>query len=261
MDAVIGFTLSGLIAGVAFKKKSLSTSGFVSATILGTLLYAIDVPLFLIMMAFFLTSSLLSRWVEKKNPVLIPIVNKGNRRDITQVVANGGIPLMFAILYLWFNHEIFILGFISAFASANADTWASEIGSLSKTPPRFLFKHSQTLLGLSGGVTPLGFFASFLGSLWISLVGYLLYPYLPFHYFLLSVAAGFIGCTIDSILGELVQAKYLDDRRGHLTEIRFVSQMENQLVSGYHWIDNNMVNFLSVSIASVGSVLLLFLFM
>ena len=39
MDFLIGLLLSIVIAFMAYRKKSLDTSGFISATVVGTLLY------------------------------------------------------------------------------------------------------------------------------------------------------------------------------------------------------------------------------
>lgn len=254
---LIGLWLSALIAGVAYWKQSLSRSGMVAAIILGTCLYTIEPFIFILMMAFFLSSSLLSKWVVRFRPLENMIVKKGSRRDFTQVIANGGIPLIFGILYHFNAYDVYLLGVISAFAAANADTWASEIGSLSKTPPRFLFNQKETVMGLSGGVTTLGFVASLFGSLWMVVFAFVMFKELPMTYFGIAFVSGFFGATIDSVIGELWQAKYQSQIHHILTEVRYVGHIENQLVNGYHWLDNNMVNFISILSAAIGSTILI----
>ena len=59
---------------------------------------------------------------------------------------------------------------------------------------------------------------------------------------LICAFGGFIGSVIDSLLGELFQAKY----RTNTSEIIEVSSStKDLLIHGYRWFDNNLVNFLS----------------
>ena len=51
-----------------------------------------------------------------------------------------------------------------------------------------------------------------------------------------------MGSIVDSVLGELVQAKYLDD---HLEVVESKHNHHEKLIHGYSWLDNNMVNLLS----------------
>ena len=263
----IGLILSFIIAFPAYRKKALTFSGFIAALILGALLYyAGSFLAFSTMIVFFITSSLLSKLSGDK-VFDQHIVAKGSCRDHIQVLANGIVPLTFAFLYKFSSNEIFFLSIIIAFACANADTWASEVGSQSDEIPHYIIKRQPVTIGLSGGVTKAGFLASFIGSGIISL-WYILFISIKNGFeiknlilFLIIAIFGFIGSLIDSILGELAQAKYIswkDENR--ITELAIEDSKENRIISGLKWVDNNLVNFISaLSSALLGLLILYFI--
>ena len=133
-------------------------------------------------------------------------------------------------------------------AASTSDTWASEIGSLSKEVPFELISRKKITKGLSGGVTKLGLWASFLGSALISqiylnmMTGVGSTPPNFILWVLLCCLGGFTGSIIDSVLGELFQAKYIDE---HLEVVETKHKQSEKLIHGYAWLDNNMVNLLS----------------
>ena len=133
-------------------------------------------------------------------------------------------------------------------AASTADTWASEIGVLSTTKPKLILSKQPIRSGLSGGVTPLGLWASLAGSAWITLM-VVIYVLLSGQMTpLLALACGFcliggyLGSIVDSVLGELVQAKYITLKQ---EVVEVVSTSSDKLIQGVRWMDNNLVNFLS----------------
>lgn len=255
---IYGLALSFAIAFLAYKKKSLSFSGLIAATIYGAGLYSFGgLFFFVVMISFFLSSSLLSKYKDREKEVLDEIYEKGGKRDYTQVIANGLPSFLLAYLFYLTQNLAFVLGFGTSLAAANADTWASELGVLSKKEPVSIVTGKPLTKGMSGGVTAFGTLASFLGGLFISIVftlGYNLSGLPTTHLFIpfiLCLIGGFLGSLIDSILGATVQGIFYDECRGLLTERSVSKQIENRLVKGFKYINNNMVNFLSVSISSI----------
>jgi uncharacterized protein (TIGR00297 family) len=126
---------------------------------------------------------------------------KGGCRDHMQVVADGGLATLAAIGYGATGAELFLVLFAASMAESNADTWAREIGILSKKPPvciTDLLKKVQP--GLSGGVTLLGTAASLVGSFVIALTTALAVRNLGQKVAIITIS-DFVGALVDSVLG------------------------------------------------------------
>ncbi|WP_032121256.1 DUF92 domain-containing protein [Clostridium amazonitimonense] len=258
LEFSIGFILSFIIAFLAYKKNSLNKSGFIAATFLGTLIYYFGGFYFsFIMISFFLSSSILTKFKNPNKKSLDNINAKGANRDFIQVFANGGVGLIFAFLYYTYKNPVFLLAYATSFAEANADTWASEIGVLSKKDPISILTGKPLKKGMSGGVSFLGTLSSFLGSTFIGVIlfftYYRLYPLAEnkILYSILCVFIGFIGCLIDSILGASMQAQYYCEELDTITEKSYYKNKPNKLIKGIAIINNDTVNILSNIIASL----------
>jgi uncharacterized protein (TIGR00297 family) len=257
LDLFIGFLLSFGVALLAFFKRSLTRDGWISATILGTTIYAFgSFILWGVLIAFFISSSLLTKLHEKKDNGIT------HGRNAIQVMSNGLIATVFSVLYYFFQSDILMLAAIVSIASSNADTWASEIGALTKGQTVHILNFKPVTKGVSGAISILGTFASLLGAVFISAIFILLYALskdvtLPvlFQYGLIVTLCGFFGCLMDSLLGGSIQAKYKGIHSGIVTEESTLPNDQVVLVSGFKCITNDTVNFLSGFIASLISLL------
>ncbi len=257
-ELTIGLIFSGIIAVAAFKKGSLSTSGAIAAVVLGTLIYYFGgVVASGMMVAFFLSSSFLSHIFKSKKKVLEKVNEKGSRRDCYQVFANGGMGLIFAALFYYFNNPLFLVGCAAAFGEANADTWASEVGVLSRKKPVSIITGKAIETGVSGGISPLGTLASFLGAGFIGITFSCIY-FLTYGYNIIIIFApfiitllGFVGAIIDSFLGATVQAQYYCEEEKITTEKSSYKGRANSLIKGYRFLNNDAVNFFSTLLCSL----------
>jgi len=149
-------------------------------------------------------------------------------------------------------------------ATVNADTWATELGVLSKTAPRLITSGRVVAVGSSGGVTPHGTCVAFGGALLIGILASLLWLIAPEPLFarvssrdllalpILSAFAGLLGSLFDSVLGATVQAIYFCDFDQKETESALHRcGRATRLVRGWRWLDNDGVNFLA-SVAGSG---------
>ncbi|HET8712951.1 MAG TPA: DUF92 domain-containing protein [Gemmatimonadales bacterium] len=163
----------------------LTRSGAVAALAVGlATIYGFGWRGVLLLLAFFISASLLTR-------------GAGKRRNARQVVANGGVAAFAALTGSW-------LGFAGALAAANADTWASEIGSRSPSPPRLITTGTHVPAGTDGGITLLGTAGGIAGALSIAGVAYTLVR----NGSLTAVAvAGIAGMLLDSLLGATLQGR------------------------------------------------------
>lgn len=257
VDWWIGLAGSVTIAGLAYWRKSLSWSGAVTAIIVGTLLYALGTAQWFVpLIAFFLSSSLLSKWKQKRKETLESGYEKGSRRDVGQVLANGGLGAFLCIIHAWFPHPLWLAAFAGIMASVTADTWATEIGGLSRKPPRSILTGQQVSAGTSGGVTILGLIAAACGGLFIGLIVALLGPSTSHIMLFIPIAllAGSIGALADSYLGATVQRMNRCVVCNRELEAAFHCGKPSEYHKGYRWLNNDAVNMLSSVVGGLVSV-------
>ncbi|ULL14620.1 DUF92 domain-containing protein [Paenibacillus sp. H1-7] len=217
VEWVIGLVCSLIIAGAAYAKRSLSASGAAMAVVVGTLLYAFgSLAWFGTLIVFFVTSSLLSKWKQRLKAAAESGYVKSGRRDAGQVFANGGIAVLLCVGHYVWPHPLWWPAFIGVLASVNADTWATEIGGLSRSQPRSIVSGRKVPAGTSGGVTWLGIAASFAGGLTIGVSAWLLSlgepagteSVSPWMLLLLGICGGLAGSLSDSWMGAVWQVMY-----------------------------------------------------
>jgi uncharacterized protein (TIGR00297 family) len=256
------FAASAAVAGLALRRGLLDASGAVGAVITGTAITSAGgVDWATALVYFFASSSGLSKAFASRKEVLErEKFAKGGRRDLGQVAANGavGAALALASATPWGRRRRGQLAaaFVAALATANGDTWATEIGTLSGRPPRLITTGRIVEVGTSGGVTALGLGATGTGALSLSAV-YMLARRLGGRGraeggILATGAAGTIGgvagSLVDSVLGAAWQAVYRCPRCGVETERRTHScGARTEHVRGLRWLDNDIVNALSTA--------------
>jgi len=263
---LVGFVLSAAIAFVAYRRRSLSKSGVLGAMMVGTAIFGFGGWVWgLLLIAFFVLSSLLSHYKQReKERVAADKFDKGGTRDIGQALANGGAGALIAAAYaLTGSDALLFAAFLGAMASVNADTWATELGVLSHTPPRLITTLKPVEPGTSGGVSLLGMLATAGGALTIALCalafmaldGLFGGPGLgvtgPAGGRLLQVVgiavlSGLAGSLFDSLLGATVQAIYRCPTCRKDTEKRLhTCGTPTRQVRGWAWLTNDLVNFVS----------------
>jgi len=175
VEWLIGLAGSAGIAGTAYSKRSLSGSGFVAAVMLGTVMYALgSVVWFGSLIAFFISSTLWSKWKKHAKEKAESGYEKTGRRDAGQVLANGGLGLLLCTANWVWPHPLWWYAFLGVMAAVTADTWATEIGGLSQKPPRSIKTGRRVPPGTSGGVSGLGLGASLAGGLFIGAIAWTL---------------------------------------------------------------------------------------
>jgi uncharacterized protein (TIGR00297 family) len=242
----IGFIIGSLMAVIAYRKESLSKSGAVGAIGVGTIIIGgTGWSGFLVLAFFFVTSSGISKW--SKREIEASVVAKGDRRDILQVLANGGIASLSALLYSWTDDTLWIIVMASSLAAATSDTWASEIGRLSHSAPRDVFSWKTVEPGTSGAITGLGTWASFFGASLVAIVSIplLIKVELSVHMLVwLSIVtfSGWIGNWVDTWVGAKWQVRYQCTVCMQVTEKKMHCQQHTKLIRGVSWLDNDSVN-------------------
>jgi uncharacterized protein (TIGR00297 family) len=189
-------------------------------------------------LAFFGSSSALSRAGERRKQALPLAQSKGSQRDVWQVLANGGVATMFVLVGQ-------PRGLLGALAAAGADTWATELGLLSPVKPRLITTLRAVPAGTSGGVTLLGILASAGGALVVG-VGYAAVGG-GWHSVRRAMISGLSGALVDSLLGATLQGEYWCPRCHALSEdgVHNRCGTRTELRKGYAWMTNDTVNALA----------------
>jgi uncharacterized protein (TIGR00297 family) len=241
-----------LITGLAgYVLKSLTVTGAIAAIITGLAVYlGFGIRGLILLGVFFTSSSLWSKYKSSAKRVIEEKLAKGATRDWRQVFANGGAAAFFSVVYYYHEDIIYLIGFVVCLASANSDTWASEIGSLSRKQPVYIRTFKRVEKGTSGAVSLLGSTAALAGSLLIAIFSYWLFQ-LNFVLVLLIFLCGYLGNVIDTLVGAFYQQVYICKECGLETEKKEHCYKQTTRIKGSPIVDNDMVNFLSGVVAAV----------
>jgi len=232
---------SAIIFYGAYKLRSLNDGGAVAAFVMGIFIFGTGGLQWIVpILTFFVLSSILSKLGKKS----AESTHKGSNRDVLQVLANGGVPMIIAIVHFFQPFDLAYVMFLGAIAAATADTWATEIGFFSIRKPRHILNFSSVEKGTSGGITLFGTIGSLLGAAVIAWIG-------GFVASGLVIIAGFSGSLVDSILGGSIQAKFICSACGKQTEKRIHCQMDTNHTKGFKWLDNDGVNFVNTIVGAM----------
>jgi uncharacterized protein (TIGR00297 family) len=252
----LGFMLAALASVLAYRIEGLSLGGACAATAVGGLIFALGgLQWAVLLLGFFISSSRLSRAFSGRKKNLNEKSAKGSRRDSIQVLANGGVGALLAILHGIYPAQIWPwIAYAGSMAAVNADTWATEIGVLSRHQPRLITTGLHVARGISGGITLMGTLASLGGALLIALLTAFLAPVNGFGKTLVVISVtGLAGSLFDSLLGATLQIVYRCPRCKVQTERHPVHScgIRSEVQRGWRWMNNDTVNFLSAVFGAV----------
>lgn len=244
-----GLLAAVIISTLAYRVRALDKSGAMAATLLGTLVFgAGGLTWAVLLIAFFISSSALSHLFGRRKENLNEKFAKGSRRDTGQVLANGGIGGLFILLHLAFPEAAWPwIGFSGAMAAVNADTWATELGVLSRNAPHLISNGKPVERGTSGGITLDGTLAALAGSGLIAFLSVLMIPQSTGNSFIVFLAialSGLAGSLVDSLLGATAQAIYYCPSCRKETERHPLHLCGNPThqIRGLAWLGNDRVN-------------------
>jgi uncharacterized protein (TIGR00297 family) len=269
------------VALYAWRRESLASSGAVAAVIVGTILFGAGSPAwFGTLLVFFFTSSALSKGKKQRKQGEESGYEKGSRRDAGQVLANGGLGAMVCLLWAIWPAEAWWYGFVGVMASVTADTWATELGALSRKDPVSLVGFRRVPQGTSGAVSPLGTLAAAGGAFVIGLAAWAfaameraILPVLEgggwggatgllpdfaesvtanwaatgggFALVPVALIGGVAGAFADSLIGATLQRMNRCTVCGRLVEQAVHCGQPAERVRGLRWMNNDAVNFIS----------------
>jgi uncharacterized protein (TIGR00297 family) len=257
VQLAIAAGLAAIIAVVSCILRWLTVGGAIAAFLVGFISFAAGGMAFAApLLTFFITSSALSAVGKRRKATANSISEKQGARDAWQVLANGGVATVLALLFMKLpaTRQIALL-YLAAYASATADTWATEIGAMIGGRPRLVTTLKKVDSGVSGAVSLAGLFAAALGSAALAFSGWLAWPARSLQFFyrpdpaeLLAIAwAGFLACILDSVLGATIQAQYKCSVCQKLVERPMHCNQAAKRVRGWSWVNNDVVNVAGIS--------------
>ncbi|MED6149128.1 hypothetical protein PIB30_059535 [Stylosanthes scabra] len=263
---LLAISIAFLIAFRAHRKKSLSTSGAFAGFFVMALHIFVGSRFGVMLLAFFFTSSKLTKKGQDKKRKLDPEFKEGGQRNWLQVLANSGIASVLVVAIWAIEGQdkcldskdsalitSLIGGVIGHYSCCNGDTWSSELGILSDDQPRLITTFKPVKKGTNGGVTKAGLLAAaaagsvigisfvLLGfmtttcSSGVALKQLLVIP--------IATLAGLVGSVIDSLLGATLQFTGFCSVRNKIVGKPGPTVKR---ISGVNILDNNAVNLVSI---------------
>jgi len=267
-----------------YRKGSLNASGALTASLLGFACLASPLRLFgVAMLSFYFLGSRATK-VKAHIKAKIeddrdPLKASGNR-NAAQVASNAFVGTMASISWRYLfaprtatltswssdtwcviateaprqSRFLVLLG-ITFFSACMGDTFASELGLLSPTPPILITTFKQVRRGTNGGVSLLGTMQSLSGGMFIGIISVvtLWFENVACHslsmgawYWMIGLcgAAGVIGSAVDSLLGAtLQQSVYSETRQKIVTHPQEGEKVT--VISGYDILSNSQVNIIA----------------
>lgn len=239
LQLLIALLLAGAIGLLAFILNLLTLDGAHAAVVVGTITFGLGgETAAVILVIFFLTGSWLSKlnhlWLEKKQYPW-----EDTRRSGLQVWANAFWFCVFLVIWFATRQQMWYIIAVASLAVANADTWATEIGTLTDRFRTLMITNFKPVpAGVNGGVSVNGTLASILGSILIAAVYGGIAGRVDTLDFLIISICGVLGCIADSYFGALVQTDELDVFIPGFTYEKLV-------------IGNNAVNWMATGVGAV----------
>lgn len=292
---ILGLILAQQISNSGYQKQSLSKSGALSAFLVASLSLATSFRNGLTLLTFYWTSSKLTRVGSKIKGKLEEGHTDGGERGASQVFACSLIAVLCACvrkILVGKDGPLSVVGgagtallgdqltlaYVAFFACCAGDTWASELGVLSKSKPRLIIKPwKQVPPGTNGGVSFVGLAASAAGGTLMGLIHGLLVPggiasLMPSNLssstssllsaislatfkrevFILSLVGfigGFGGSLLDSLFGATIQATYYDNVEEKI--VKRPGPNATKVGSGWAFLSNEMVNVVSTALSAL----------
>lgn len=195
---------------------------------------------------------------EKMESATKDVHEKGGIRNYKQILANGSVGCICILLYKMRGQSAFLMAYYASIFEVMADSIASDVGVLSKHPPRDICTWKVVKRGISGGVSVLGLMASAIACVVAGMVTGLILKF-GMREFILIIIAPYFGMLADSVIGSRLQVKYVCTVCGMPTEKNKHCGMQTVISGGFKKISNSMVNFICTVLAAVTTCLLAFL--
>jgi len=213
----VALAITFVLGYLSYALKTASLAGMLTGVLLGLLTIVFgDYGWFVMLIAFFGIGGLSSKFrYDEKIERGIAEQNEGARGS-GNVLANSLAALIAVLIapasgQLGISESVVFFAFAGAVAAALADTLSSEIGGLYDNP-RLITTLRRVEPGTDGAITWQGTVAGIVGASIIAGIGLLTISELGTLGAVIILAAGFVGMTVDSILGATIEGRVVGNQ-------------------------------------------------
>ena len=232
---LLGFCINFILICLFYIFPLMTKSGWISAGILGTILWGcLSWQGWMSVVAYLFLGSLVTKIGYKFKKEKGIAEKRGGRRGPENVWGSAATGLFFAMMTkLNLANLVFLkIGFAASFTAKLADTFGSEIGKRFGGETYLITSFKKVERGTEGGVSIEGTISSLFGAIFMALVMLSLSIISTKYEFIIVSISGFLATIFESIIGAKYQNKYK--------------------------LSNEMVNAIQTSISSVFAIFLLF---
>lgn len=197
--------------------------------------------------AVFLVELLLGK---KREHITKEIYGKSSTRGVYQVLANGAAGCICILFYHFTQVNAWMIAYYASIFEVLADSIASDVGVLSKKPPRDICTWKVIPHGISGGVSILGILASASACV-MSGVMIGLCVRMKAADILIIIVTPFLGMLVDSVIGSSMQVKFVCEVCGISTEQNMHCGKSTKQTGGWMRMSNGAVNCICTIFAAI----------
>jgi uncharacterized protein (TIGR00297 family) len=215
-QVAVGLAVTVVLGYLAYALGTASIQGMLTGVLLALLAIVLGgYGWFALLITFFGLGGLSTKFrYEQKRERGIAEDNEGARGS-GNVLANSAVALVAVLAFaasgvMGMPPELFLFAFAGSVATAMADTLSSEVGGL-YDGPRLVTTLRRVEPGTDGAITPQGELAGLVGAGIIAGIAALFFDLGPLPA-LAIVGAGFVGMTVDSLLGATLEGETLDNQ-------------------------------------------------
>ncbi|APW97738.1 hypothetical protein CHINAEXTREME_08090 [Halobiforma lacisalsi AJ5] len=235
VEIVAALAVTVALGYVSYALETASVAGMLTGVLLGLLTIVLGgYGWFVVLISFFGIGGLATKFrYERKRDLGVAEDNDGARGS-GNVLGNAAVALAAVLGYAASSAtllpadpdpHLFLFAFTGSVATAMSDTLSSEIGSVFETP-RLITTLEPVEPGTDGGVTWQGELAGLAGATVVAGISFWLFPEVDTVGAAIVVAAGFVGMTVDSLLGATLEGRLLGNQ-----SVNFLATLSGAVVA------------------------------
>jgi uncharacterized protein (TIGR00297 family) len=219
VEIAVALTVTVALGYASYALETASIAGMLTGVLLGLLTIVLGgYGWFVVLISFFAIGGLSTKFRYTQKEDLGVAEDNNGARGTGNVLGNAAVGLVAVLGYaassadlLPVEPALFLFAFAGSVATAMSDTLSSEIGSIFETP-RLITTLEPVEPGTDGGVTWQGEVAGIAGAIIVAAISYGLFPEVDPVGAAIIVAAGFVGMTVDSLLGATLEGSLLGNQ-------------------------------------------------